>query len=519
MKLALAETMRRLDGRAIHDYGIPGIVLMENAGKGTVDLICREFGNMCGRTVSIFVGPGNNGGDGFVIGRHLHQIGAVVHVFLLVSPEKISGDAATNLNIVSKLPISIFPILDDRDLRKVRVMIAHSTVLVDALFGTGITRGISGHFASAVDLMNESGRPIVAVDIPSGLNGDTGQPLGRCVRAQLTATYGLAQPGHVVFPGAELTGDLHIIDIGIPAQAVEKESISTELLQRELVSEMMQVREANSHKGSFGHVLILAGAQGKTGAAILAGQGALRSGSGLVSICVPGQLNQIFETNILEAMTVPMGTSCFFSHEDYEAFINAATGKNAILVGPGIGTNDATAELIKRVYQEIDLPMVVDADALNILAQDCIEIGKTPAVRILTPHPGEMARLMNCSVPEIQADRLKAASTFAVENGVIVVLKGAATVVAAPSGEVAINPTGNSAMAAGGMGDVLSGIIVSLLGQGISPRQAACLGVYAHGLAADRLAINNKVRFGILASEVADELPLAFQEIISSKML
>lgn len=513
MKLATVETMRKLDGMATRDYGIPSIVLMENAGRGTVDLICLKFGDLRGRIVTIFAGPGNNGGDGLVIARHLHQIGAVVKVFLLVPPERLTGDAAANLNIVLKLPISFSLLLADEDFKKVRVVADQSDVLVDALFGSGLKREISGNFAKVVDVINESGRPVVAVDIPSGLDGDTGRPFAKCVRAMITATYGLAQPGHVVYPGVEFIGELHVIDIGIPAKAVEEEQITTELLQRDLVGKLIPLRGPDAHKGSFGHVLIIAGSQGKTGAAILAGHGALRSGSGLVTMCVPGELNHILETSLLEAMTVPMGSAWFFSLADYAAVQSVAVGKNAILVGPGIGTEDETAQLIKKVYQEIDLPMVVDADGLNVLAHDFSEMSKPSAVRILTPHPGEMARLMNCSVKEVQAERLGAASSFAVENGVIVVLKGAATVVAGPNGAIAINPTGNSAMATGGMGDVLSGIIVSLLGQGLSPWRAACLGVYVHGLAADRLAINNKVCFGILASEVARELPLAFHEL------
>jgi NAD(P)H-hydrate epimerase len=413
------------------------------------------------------------------------------------------------------LPISLSPLLDDEALKKARGAIIHSAILIDSLFGTGLTREITGHFAAVINLMNTCGIPVISVDIPSGLNADNGHPLGICVRATLTATYGLAQPGLVIYPGVEFIGALHVIDIGIPTQAIEDANISSELLQKNTVRAMIPARKADSHKGSFGHVLLLAGSQGKTGAALLAGQGALRSGSGLVSICVPGQLNHIFEANLLEVMTVPMGSDCFFSLEDYAAIHNAAAGKRALLVGPGIGQQADTADLIRKVYREIDLPMVVDADGLNVLARDFTTMGKPPAIRILTPHPGEMARLLDCSVAKVQTDRMKAAASFAVDNNVFVVLKGAATIIAGPGGELAVNPTGNAAMAAGGMGDVLSGIITSLLGQGAAPWQAACLGVYVHGLAADRIAMNNKVRFGILASEVANELPLAFQDIAS----
>ncbi len=510
MKLAEAHIMRGLDERAINYHGIPGVVLMENAGRGTVDAMSERYGSLTGRLISIFVGPGNNGGDGLVISRYLHQLGAVPQVFLLTAPENLTGDAALNWQIVKSLPINN-SIITVNDVQKMAVKIMHSAILIDALFGTGLKRDVGGHFAAVIELMNDCGRPVVAVDIPSGLNSDTGQIMGCCIKADLTATYGLAKPGQVIYPGADLVGSLRVVDIGIPPEAVERADIKTTLLQKDEVASLPK-RIADSHKGSFGHLLVLAGSHGKTGAAILCVNGALRAGTGLVSLGSPQKLNNIYETRIIEAMTIPLASDYCLAIADYAAIAGALSAKKALVLGPGLGVADETAELVCKLYGEVDIPMVVDADALNCLARE----GELPKghCRILTPHPGEMARLTGLSIAEIQKNRCGIAASFAKANDVFLVLKGAGTIIAAPDGRLAINPTGNPGMAAGGMGDVLSGIIGGLLAQGLNAWDAACLGVYLHGMAADRIA--TKVQTGFLASEVADEIPMALQELSTS---
>jgi NAD(P)H-hydrate epimerase len=390
------------------------------------------------------------------------------------------------------------------------VELRHSAILVDAVFGTGLKREVGGHFAVAIELMQRSGLPLVAVDIPSGLNSDSGQVMGCCAGADLTVTYGLAKPGQVIYPGAELTGSLRVVDIGIPPEAVAGADITTVLLQKNDVAAMVPGRPAASHKGVFGHLLVLAGSQGKTGAAILCGQAALRTGTGLVSLGSPRRLNNIYETRLPEAMTVPLASDYYLDISDYTAIAAALRGKKAVVLGPGLGLADETRELVGKLYNEVDLPMVLDADGLNCLA-GAGALAAKGAVRIMTPHPGEMARLTGLSTGEIQADRLAVAAAFARKNNMILVLKGAATIIADPNGRLAINPTGNPGMAVGGMGDVLAGIIGGLLAQGLSAWEASCLGVYLHGLAADRIAEN--VRVGFLASEVADEIPLALLHI------
>ena len=513
MKLARAEVMRQLDGRAMNEYGIPGVVLMENAGQATARAVAEAFGPMAGLGVTIFVGPGNNGGDGLVVARGLHQMGARVQVVMLVPEDRIKGDALVNWRVTRKLPVGRCFVGGSEDLAAVRAFVAHSAVLVDALFGTGLTRDVGGLYGEAIALMNESGKPVVAVDIPSGLDSDTGRVLGAAVRAELTVTYGLAKPGHFCYPGRELTGDLRVVDIGIPPEVVDEADIGLELVNGRMVASMLPARPANSHKGTFGHVLVAAGASGTTGAALLCARGALRSGAGLVSCAVSGDLCPIFACALLEAMTIPLPSRGRLAGDDRDAVWRALARKNAVVVGPGVGTAKQTAELVTGLYAEVDLPMVVDADGLNILAMESGVGGHGGRQRVLTPHPGEMARLTGLPIKEIQQDRIGAAVAFAREYGVFVVLKGAATVTAAPDGRAAVNPTGNAGMASGGMGDVLSGLIGGLLAQGLDPWRAARAGVYLHGLAADRIVEKFAIDAGFLATEVADEIPLAIAAV------
>ena len=519
MKLPTAEQMRKLDETAINRFGIPSIVLMENAGRGTVEIMLRSLGDPAGQIVSIFVGPGNNGGDGLVIARHLHQQGAKPLVFLLADPDKLTGDAAINLSIVQKLPVPVYPVHNNKDLAKIDELLAASWAVVDAIFGTGLKRDVKGHFAEAIKRINLVNCPVVAVDVPSGLNSDSGQPLGFCVQADFTATFGLAKPGLVLHqPGSQFVGTLEVVDIGIPPQAVEEADIQTELLTRQVVRNWLPPRQETAHKGNFGHLLVAAGSTGKTGAAALCAMGGLRSGAGLVTLTIPHNLNNIIETLLVEAMTIPLAKSTdHLSDSDYKTIKNALADKQAMTMGPGMGCTKETVKLVRKLYRETKIPMVIDADGLNCLAMDIGILKKAPAPRILTPHPGEMARLTGLTTADVQADRLQVASSFAKKHRLFLVLKGAGTVIAAPDGEIAVNTTGNPGMASGGMGDVLTGLIGGLLAQGLSPWQASCLGVYAHGLAGDLLAEENGIEMGYLAMEVAHELPLAIEEIMNGE--
>lgn len=525
MKLATASQMQKLDHATIHDIAIPGVVLMENAGKGTVEVMEQEFGSVQDLSVIIFVGPGNNGGDGLVIARHVLQQRGFPFLVYLIEPDKLAGDAAINQAACKAIRIPHMVVLQDDDIAQLTQQIqkihfehpVHS--LVDGLFGTGLKRNLRGHFAAIVGLINKLSAalkwPIAAVDISSGLSADTGKTLGCSVQADLTVTYGLAKPGHYLHGGPSI-GKLKIVDIGIPEQVIQSAGLPGKVLNQE-IGNLLHPRQKSTHKGDFGHILILAGSEGKTGAAILSAQAALHSGCGLVTLAVPAELNSIFEISLPEAMTAPLPCSATaFSSADYEKILGLLADKDGMVIGPGLGTDSDTGVLVRKLYAEVKLPMVVDADALNLLAGEPVCIAAPAGDRILTPHPGEMARLTGMKTPEIQADRLQAASRIHPSQGncpheIITVLKGAGTILSSSRGQWAINTSGNNGMATGGMGDVLAGLIGSLLVQGYTPWNAAQIGVYMHGLAADMLAENSS--HGYLASDVAATLPSAAQHM------
>jgi NAD(P)H-hydrate epimerase len=526
MKLPTVVEMQNLDQAASNDFGIPSIVLMENAGLGTVTMIERELGPCPNTFAIIFVGPGNNGGDGLVIGRHLHQRGCQPVFFFLVNPDTLKGDSAVNLRIIKKLRLPFHVIDNSKRAETIPILVQqfetrglHCYVLVDAIFGIGLCREVTGHFADVINLINKPGFahsiPIVSVDTPSGMDSDTGKVLGTCIRADYTATYCCAKPGHFIHGSSQWTGKLAIIDIGIPPEAIYRAGITTELATIDTYRDLSRSlqRQKASHKGSHGHLLILAGSPGKTGAAILAARGALRSGAGLVSLCVPESLNLIYETALVEAMTILLPHSSHtLSIADWETISNAVDGKQGVVIGPGIGRDRRTAELVMRIYREVKCPVILDADALNIIAEYRDDQHTPGGPRIFTPHPGELARLLDKSVVDIQDNRIDAAmlgsSLFRNDDHeTILVLKGAGTIIVSGDGTTFINTTGNPGMATGGMGDVLGGMIGALICQGLSPMNAAVIGVFLHGSAADMLYEERGI--GFTASEVADMVPFA----------
>ena len=512
MKLVTAEQMRGLDNAAINRFNIPSLALMESAGRRTVEIMLDKYGDPQDKTVAIFVGPGNNGGDGLVIARHLAARMARPVVFLFVPSEKLKGDSLVNYSRIHEFPVKIVEVSDAASLHEAPAILAECWTVVDAIFGTGLTRDVSGIFSVAINLINKAPCPVVAVDIASGLNADSGRILDRCVQADITVTFGQAKIGQVIHPGLQYTGLLEVADIGIPEKAVAEADIRLELLDRD-VGRWLPPRIPQAHKGTYGHLLLMAGSTGKTGAALLCAMGSLRSGTGLVSLCVPYDLNHIFEASLWEAMTIPLQSAArgILSIEDYPVIQETLNNKQALAIGPGIGTAEETAELVVKLYKEVEIPILVDADGLNILASDVNLLKKSPGPRILTPHPGEMAQLTGQTSEQIQKNRIEITREFAGRYNVHVVLKGANTLVCDPAGNMAVNPTGNPGMACGGMGDVLSGIIAGFLAQGLTPWQACCLGVYSHGLAADRLATETGA--GFLASEVAHEFPYVLEDL------
>ncbi len=514
MKVVTAQTMQETDKRAINEFGIAGLQLMENAGQSCVDEIIAQFGPG-GRAV-VMAGKGNNGGDGYVIARLLSQKGWQVFVVILADREQISGDAAVNLAMLPGEMLS-FCIQEDQLSALHRDKIIQSDVIVDALLGTGLCSTIGGIYREAIELMNGSGRPVVAVDIPSGIHGSTGCVLGNAVKADLTVTFAFAKLGHVLYPGAEHAGRLVVTDIGIPPQVMEN-APGYEFLNADGVRPLLNRRDRLAHKGTFGHCLIIAGSTGKTGAAALSANSAVRAGSGLVTLAVAESIHSILEIKTTETMTVPLPDSGngYVTCDAFPAIETLLTGKSAVAVGPGLGSHPGTGALVQKLVEEVQLPLVIDADGLNALAEDVSFLHRKKSQQIvLTPHPGEMSRLLGSSVPGIEEARISVALEFARTYGVYVILKGARTIIASPDGFAAINGSGNPGMASGGMGDVLTGIIASLLGQGYTAWDACRLGVFLHGFAADLVA-EDKGEIGINASDVLERLPNACNTLVKT---
>ena len=461
-------------------------------------------------------GRGNNGGDGFVMARYLHQKGIAVTVFLLSRKDRITGDAAANLQLLDPMGIPVVEITDPPTFEAQRAAMHHQVTWIDAILGTGLRSDVRGFYRMAIDFINQQNRPVFAVDIPSGLNADNGQVCGTCIQAQATATFGFAKVGHLSYPGRTLSGHLKVIEIGIAPHIATKVGSRQRLNAAGAIASHFPHRTATTHKGTTGHLLILAGSPGKTGAAAMAATSAMRVGAGLVTLGVPRSLNPVLETLVTEAMTVALAESQTGALDEsaLETSLSLLDGKRCLAVGPGIGTAPSTGRLLRRLVEASPVPLVIDADGLNLIAEDPDILSKRQAPMILTPHPGEMARLSGQSTADIQRDRIAHARAFAEQHGVVVVLKGAGTIIAQADGTVFINPTGNPGMAAGGMGDVLTGIIAGLIAQGMPVDVAARGGVYIHGLAADRVA-RLTAPIGYLATDVMQALPEALQEMLT----
>ena len=507
MYLVTAAEMRELDRLTIEEYGTPGHLLMERAGAGATEALLDAFPHV--RTVPVLVvaGKGNNGGDGFVIARLLKKKGIRCEVVLAARKAEVKGDALRNLTAFLRLRGQVTEVTEPAHLDLVQDKLGRCGLVVDALLGTGLNAPLHGLMAALIDLINASGVPVVAVDIPSGLDTDRGKPLGTAIQAELTVTFGYPKLGHIFNPGAAHVGRLVVVDIGIAPEALAAVQPQTALLTTEAVGRLVRARRPEAHKGDFGHLVVLAGARGKSGAALLCGGAALRVGTGLVTLAGPSSLNSVFASGLTEAMTIPFPERSDGSLMlDEGAVAQALQGKSAVAFGPGVGVSTDTIGLTRWLLAHSQQPLVIDADGLNCLATDPSVLHNAQVAVVLTPHPGEMARLINSSNTAVQAQRLKVARTFAAQYRCYLVLKGARTVIAAPDGQAWINPTGNPGMASGGMGDVLTGIVGGLLAQGYPPQEACALGVFLHGYAGD-LAAQEKGEVGILARDVIERLP------------
>ncbi|MCD6585563.1 MAG: NAD(P)H-hydrate dehydratase [Desulfobacteraceae bacterium] len=511
MHILTADEIREMDRQTIESFGLPGRVLMENAGRGAARVLMNRFPNISSKRVAIAAGRGNNGGDGFVIARYLAQAGVSVTVYLLSASSRLSGDAAANYNLLAALNIPIKEITNEENFNQVKAEMAHHQLWVDAIFGTGLNSDVKGLFKLVINYINKLNRPMISVDIPSGLHTDLAKPCGTCIRATVTVTFAFAKIGHIQLPGADYTGELHIIDIGIPPHIVKNVPPQHHLITKEAVKSFINPRACDTHKGGTGHILVIAGSPGKTGAATLTAMSALRTGAGLVTLGIPKSLNPIVESQALEVMTVPLPETKTGAHTDesFETIRELLEDKKCLALGPGIGTDERTKALVHLLIKQCPVPLVIDADGLNNLADNPDILRNCKSDIILTPHPGEMARMLNTTPKDIQENRIAYAKKFATKYNVYLVLKGARTLIAHPDGHTFINPTGNPGMASAGMGDVLTGMIAGFISQGYSPQAATHMAVYLHGDTADKL-VESKGPYGYIASDVMNKLPETF---------
>ncbi|MDU2064197.1 MAG: NAD(P)H-hydrate dehydratase [Sporomusaceae bacterium] len=517
MKIAMAEEMREIDRKTIEEYGIPGVVLMENAGAAVARYMEKILGDVTGKRITILAGKGNNGGDGFVVARYLANRGAKVKVFLFSEQGDVAGDAAVHLDVLLQMGIDILEISAERDWDRLKVSLSFSDCLVDALLGTGMTGELYPVFSQAIEAINKAGKLTFAIDLPSGVQANDGRVISTAVKADHTITLGLAKPGLFLYPGTEYAGQVVIDDIGIPAALLCQDRIRQNVLTATDMVTKIPLRYAESHKGDCGWALVLGGSEGYTGAAALTAAGALRAGTGRVTLGVAESIYPILAAKLTEAMVTPLpgGTGAILTPDSLPGIELLAENVSVVAIGPGLGRTEETLNLVRELVHKVDRPFVIDADALYAVTVDENLFQESPALCVLTPHPGEMAAMTGLSVKEIQENRLTVAKEYAEKWQSIVVLKGAATIIAFPDGELYINSTGNAGMATGGMGDVLTGMIAAFIAQGCSSHEAALLGVYLHGLAGDLVAKSNPI--GMAASDVAEVIPAAIYGLLSEK--
>lgn len=521
MKILTSAQMQLIDRLTSEQYGVPSLTLMENAGRGVVEFLFERFAPLENHRIAILCGKGNNGGDGLVVARLLRQQGLTLRVLLFAEPKELKGDAATNYD---RLRRTVVPevVAGPEAWRKLKPQLAERTLFVDALLGTGLTKPVEGFLLEVVRDLNSAfaQSQVVSVDLPTGLSADSGELIGECVQADATVTFTAPKLAHVFPPACEYVGEWQVKEIGTPLEALENNpELFLELTPLEELSWLAEPRKLDAHKGNFGHVLILAGSVGKTGAAALAAKATLRAGAGLVTVATPRSALPIVASLGVEFMTEPLpetdaGTISLRAL-DYGRLDKLVEGKTVLAAGPGIGTVPETAELVRTVTNRYDLPIVLDADGLNAWA-GCLDAFKPGGrLRVLTPHPGEMARLTGQTTKEILARRIETARGFARAFQALLVLKGFRTLTAAPDGRVWVNPTGNPGMATGGTGDVLTGLVAGLLAQHSASRPPASVvaaAVYLHGLAGD-FAAAEKGQSSMIAGDLLEAIPRGFRSL------
>jgi NAD(P)H-hydrate epimerase len=502
-----ATQMRNIDRRATERFGVPSIVLMENAAVAVVDALFEHYPDA--DRVALFCGTGANGGDGFAVARHLENRGVVPVIIVVGDRASIVGDAKVNLATCERLGIPIHDLREGSDIETALAHAADADVIVDAIFGTGLNRAPGGIYAEVIRGIAELRIPVLAVDLPSGANASSPEPFDPCVQAEVTVTFAAPKVCHVFEPAALYCGEVIVADISIPNAAIDDEPVALALITPRDIEPHVAPRLARTHKGTYGHVGVIAGSPGRSGAAVLCARGAIRMGAGLVSVMTDSDTARLVHAGSIESMT--------YSGGDVREFL---PGKSAAVIGPGLEDDERAWKKTRALVDAIEIPLVIDASGLNAFAARADELNPHARARILTPHPGELARLLGSDAVTVNADRIGAVREAARITRCVVVLKGHQSLVAEPDGHVYVNPTGNPGMASGGMGDVLAGMAAALLARGTDPLDAACAAVYLHGLAGDVLQ-EEMGDIGLVAMDLADRIPVAiqrhFRAVLSAK--
>lgn len=502
MRIGTSKNSSHVDRACVERLGIPLMVLMENAALKVIKHLNTDKYS----SYVLICGAGNNGGDGLAAARHLYVLGKKVEVFMVLNNSgNMSECCNANYNILKNMGVAITNITDDECIHKLKDSLLKAEVTVDGIFGTGLNREVEGIFKKTIETINEYSKYTVSIDIPSGMNGDSGKILNCCVKANKTLCFEFYKRGFLDYKSREFTGHISVESIGIPENILNEFHNNEFMLERSYLIDNLKPRSKYGHKGDYGRTLIIAGSEGFSGAAYLATEAAVRSGSGLVTLCTSSRLQDILSCKLSEAMTS--------SYENKEKLLELIKPCNALAIGPGLGKNETTLELLELVIEKAQCPIIIDADGLNVLSENLSLLKKAKNTIIVTPHPGEMSRLTGLSVADISSSRVDIARKFALEHKIIVLLKGYETVIT-DGHTVYINPTGNSAMASGGMGDCLTGIISSFVAQGLSPLVAAACGAYIHGYAGDKLS---RDKYCVNASDVIEEIPYVLKEIVCGK--
>lgn len=510
-----------MDRIAIEEMGVPGVVLMENAGLRVLEAMSARLGSVAGLQVVVAAGRGNNGGDGFVVARHLANLGAEVTCLLAAPQDQLTGDAKVNADAALRCGLPVREVLRAEDIPSAAEALRGADVIVDALLGTGISGKVRQPIAGVIEAINASRAKVVAVDLPSGTNSDTGEVCGSAVRADWTVTLALPKRGLFLYPGADYAGEVFVGDIGMPHAPLTESPCQCHVATPSTARGWLPARRRDAHKGDCGRVVVVGGSVGLSGAVALTARAALRAGAGLVTMATPASINTIVASAVVEATS-----ACLAETEDHSIALTAIdkalellSRADVLALGPGLSRHEETAAFAREIVARCDRPTVIDADGVVAIAgHPHVVLGNAGASAstkrpvVMTPHPGEMAALLGLTVSQVQGDRIGVAQQAAREHGAIVALKGAFTVIASPNGETMVNTTGNAGLATGGTGDVLTGTIAGLIAQGVAPFEAAALGCYLHGLAGD-LAAARLGEESLIAGDLCNYLPLALSQL------